>query len=207
MKEKKTSRDIKMENTHQLILDAANRLFKERKYDEVSIKDICDASGTSVGTFYHHFGCKEHLVELFYQEFDNYIGKFFDDFNSLPPLGALYSIIGHEMDYLCTNVTYPSQICVMQLISGAEAFDEVNRTYYKCLQRIVDRIFDCDATRGIEKTDFFEAILRYTRGDLYDWCLHNGSYDLKSQVLWDVSLFMEGLFSRGYLIREKLSTS
>lgn len=202
MKKKKTSRDIKLEQTRQQILDAANRLFRERKYEDVSIKDICAASGASVGSFYHHFGSKEHLVELFYQEFDEYIGQFLEDFQTLPPLDALFSIIGHEMDYLCTNVTYPSQICVMQLISGAKAFDEVSRTFYKCLSLIVDRIFACYSPQGIKDTDFFQAILRYTRGGLYDWCLHNGSYDLKSQALWDAKLFVAGLFSSGYFSEE-----
>jgi AcrR family transcriptional regulator len=38
------------------ILDAANALFAERAYDEVSIEDIARAAGVTRGLVYHYFG-------------------------------------------------------------------------------------------------------------------------------------------------------
>ena len=79
-------------------------------------------SGVSVGTFYHHFESKDYLVELFYDEFDYYIDQFQETFDTLQPLEALFYMAEQETNYLSASVTYPSQICVMQLLSGGEAF-------------------------------------------------------------------------------------
>ena len=45
------------------ILDAALKCFAAEGYDNVSIQEICDVSGASVGSVYHHFGSKEGLLE------------------------------------------------------------------------------------------------------------------------------------------------
>jgi len=199
MEKKLTSRDRQHMRTRQLILDTANKLFKERRYEDVSIKDICSACGVSVGSFYHHFGSKEHLVELFYNEFDVYIGRFYSEFKTLPPFEALLKLVEYEMDYLSKNVTYPAQICIMQLLSGNTAFSQENREYYQCINLITDRIFEHHQTAGLTKDQFRAALLRHTRGVLYDWCLHSGDYDLKEQALQDIRLLVEGLCAMGKL--------
>src|SRR5207248_7260688 len=38
------------------------RLFVERGFDAVTVRDICDAAGTSPATFYRYFGTKEMLL-------------------------------------------------------------------------------------------------------------------------------------------------
>lgn len=44
-------------------LDAAQRLFMERGYDETPISAIIDAVGVSKGAFYHYFSSKEELLD------------------------------------------------------------------------------------------------------------------------------------------------
>lgn len=44
------------------ILDAAEKLFFERGYDNTSIQDILDALGISKGGFYHYFDAKETVL-------------------------------------------------------------------------------------------------------------------------------------------------
>ncbi len=43
------------------ILDAANALFAERGYDEVSIEDIASASGVTRGLVHHYFGGRKEV--------------------------------------------------------------------------------------------------------------------------------------------------
>ncbi len=51
------------EETVQLILDAAYRLFMERGYERTSIQDIIDQlGGLSKGAIYHHFKSKEDIL-------------------------------------------------------------------------------------------------------------------------------------------------
>ena len=43
------------------ILDAANALFAERAYDEVSIEDIASAAGVTRGLVHHYFGGRKDV--------------------------------------------------------------------------------------------------------------------------------------------------
>ncbi|MFI8191693.1 TetR/AcrR family transcriptional regulator [Streptomyces sp. NPDC085946] len=55
-------RDRKKAATRQAIADAALRLFLERGYDQVSIRDVADAADVSTATVFKHFSGKEALV-------------------------------------------------------------------------------------------------------------------------------------------------
>jgi AcrR family transcriptional regulator len=46
---------------HEQILDAANVLFAERAYDEVSIEDIATAAGVTRGLVHHYFGGRKEV--------------------------------------------------------------------------------------------------------------------------------------------------
>jgi AcrR family transcriptional regulator len=46
---------------HDQILDAANALFAERSYDEVSIEDIAKAAGVTRGLVHHYFGGRNEV--------------------------------------------------------------------------------------------------------------------------------------------------
>ena len=43
------------EQTVQLILDTASRLFFQKGYDRTTLQDIIDATKLSKGAIYHHF--------------------------------------------------------------------------------------------------------------------------------------------------------
>jgi AcrR family transcriptional regulator len=45
------------------ILDAANALFAERAYDEVSIEDIASSAGVTRGLVHHHFGGRKDVYK------------------------------------------------------------------------------------------------------------------------------------------------
>ena len=57
----------KSDETRQRILDASIELFRENGFGGVSVEDITKKSGTSVGSFYHHFESKDELVLIFLQ--------------------------------------------------------------------------------------------------------------------------------------------
>jgi len=49
-------------STKQKICEIAEKLFAENGYKNVSMKDICDASGMSKGGIYRHFSSKSELL-------------------------------------------------------------------------------------------------------------------------------------------------
>jgi AcrR family transcriptional regulator len=56
----------KAEETRERILDAALKLFRERGFDETTMRDIAAAAGVATGAAYYYFRSKEELVMAFY---------------------------------------------------------------------------------------------------------------------------------------------
>ncbi len=54
------------EQTRQLILETALRLFRERGYAETTMRAIAKEAGVAVGNAYYYFDSKEHLIQEFY---------------------------------------------------------------------------------------------------------------------------------------------
>ena len=54
------------EQTRQLILETALRLFRERGYTETTMRAVAKEAGVAVGNAYYYFDSKEHLIQGFY---------------------------------------------------------------------------------------------------------------------------------------------
>jgi AcrR family transcriptional regulator len=58
----------KAEETRSRILSAALTLFRERGFDQTTMRDIASAAHVALGAAYYYFGSKEALVMAFYGE-------------------------------------------------------------------------------------------------------------------------------------------
>jgi AcrR family transcriptional regulator len=67
MRQKKTDRISKGDQTKALILETALEMFRERGYDETTMRAIAQKAGVSLGNAYYYFSSKEYLIQAFYQ--------------------------------------------------------------------------------------------------------------------------------------------
>jgi len=56
----------KGELTRALILETALELFRERGYDDTTMRAIAQRAGVALGNAYYYFRSKEHLIQAFY---------------------------------------------------------------------------------------------------------------------------------------------
>lgn len=91
------SRNKHPEETVQLILDVAFRLFMEKGYEQTSIQDIIQGlGGLSKGAIYHHFKSKEDILmavtDRMTAESNQMLGKIRDrvDLNGREKLRAIF---------------------------------------------------------------------------------------------------------------------
>ena len=56
----------KGEQTRELILSTALRLFREQGYGKTTMRAIATEAGVSVGNAYYYYGSKEHLMQAYY---------------------------------------------------------------------------------------------------------------------------------------------
>ncbi|MFI5691300.1 TetR family transcriptional regulator [Kribbella sp. NPDC051586] len=60
------SATAKGEQTRELILSTALRLFREQGYGKTTMRAIAAEAGVSVGNAYYYYGSKDHLMQAYY---------------------------------------------------------------------------------------------------------------------------------------------
>ena len=74
MRKKKAAKTHKGDQTKALILETALDIFRERGYEETTMRAIAEKAGVSLGNAYYYFRSKEYLIQAFYQRLhDNHI--------------------------------------------------------------------------------------------------------------------------------------
>ncbi|HSE98574.1 MAG TPA: TetR family transcriptional regulator [Blastocatellia bacterium] len=68
MKETKPgpARTIKGGHTRAVILETALEMFRERGYEETTMRAVAERAGVALGNAYYYFRSKEHLIQAFY---------------------------------------------------------------------------------------------------------------------------------------------
>lgn len=91
----------KVRNTRGKIIDAAWQLFYHQGYDDTTVEEIIEESGTSRGSFYHYFQGKDALLstlsDVFDQKYEELIETIDPEMNRFDQLiylnQALFSMI------------------------------------------------------------------------------------------------------------------
>jgi AcrR family transcriptional regulator len=66
-KQKTATKTVKGDQTKTLILATALEMFRERGYDETTMRAIAQKAGVSLGNAYYYFSSKEYLIQAIYQ--------------------------------------------------------------------------------------------------------------------------------------------
>lgn len=67
MRKPKAVKTPKGDQTRALILQTALEIFRERGYEQTTMRAIADKAGVALGNAYYYFRSKEHLIQAFYQ--------------------------------------------------------------------------------------------------------------------------------------------
>lgn len=86
----------------------------------------------------------------------------------------------------------PANVFKNQMTSSERFIMREDRIYCRMIRRLVA---DADAQgefhSGQSVQTITDAILRLSRGVMYDWCLHDGAYDLAEQMQMDTRFVLE----------------
>lgn len=186
----------KTRNTKGRIISAAWKLFYEQGYDGTTVDEIIAESGTSKGSFYHYFDGKDALLGslsfLFdekYTELEPQLAQFDTCFEKLVFLNQeLFTMIENSI-----SLDMLARLLSTQLITkGEKHLLDRNRLYYKLLRKI------CLSGQesGEFRTDLSvnELVKMYAiaeRALMYDWCICNGEYSLRSYGSNMIPLFLD----------------
>ncbi|MEU2763480.1 helix-turn-helix domain-containing protein [Streptomyces sp. NPDC007094] len=121
MTEPSGRRERKKAATRQKIADTALRLFLERGYDDVGIRDVAAEADVAVTTLFSHFAAKEALVFERDQGFERGIVRAVTDRAQGEPL---IPSLRREIHALVRHCTAPEAAPVRRLIESSPALRE-----------------------------------------------------------------------------------
>lgn len=186
LEKKPTSRQLRATKTRKLIYDVAVKLMDEQGFALTTIEEISKKAGVSVGTFYHYFKSKEDIFYDLFKKADEY-------FESIvaPDLGKLAdsgtSVSEQIVRFFCHYATYNNDRGlenINQLYNTKnELFSRKGRYMQELLKELIARGQAAGELslepRAEEATDL---LFIASRGMVFDWCIHNGEYDLNSRM-------------------------
>lgn len=114
-------RERKKAATRQKIADTALRLFLERGYDAVGIRDVAAEADVAVTTLFSHFASKEALV---FERDDDFEQRLTQAVTGRAPHQPLIPALRHEIHALVRHCTADSAAPVWHLIDTSPALRE-----------------------------------------------------------------------------------
>lgn len=182
-------------NTKSRIVSAAWKLFYENGYDDTTVEEIVEESGTSKGSFYHYFSGKDALLsslsDLFddkYQELIPTLDAEMDSFEQLMYLNReMFLMIDNSISLDLTARLYASQL----ITTGEKHLLDHNRIYYKLLRQIVTEGQKKGELReDVSVNEIVKAYALCERALIYDWCISNGDYSLSQYAKTMMPIFL-----------------
>ena len=184
-------------NTRGKIIDAAWKLFYRQGYDDTTVEEIIEESGTSRGSFYHYFPGKDGLLstlsDVFDQKYQSLMESLpleMDRFDQLLYLNReLFTMIENAISLDLLARLYSSQL----VTRGDRSLLDHGRTYYKLLRQIVLQGQERGELRGdVTANEIVRAYALCERALIYDWCLSEGDYSLTQYSRTMMPMFLQG---------------
>lgn len=171
-------------NTRGKLVSAAWKLFYEQGYEDTTVEEIIELSGTSKGSFYHYFDGKDALLgtlsTLFDEKYEELTEVLDSDMSAMDQLLFLnVELFGMIENSIALDLL--ARLLSTQLVtSGEKHLLDHNRIYYKLLRRIIARGQECGqlSTRS-SVSEMVKLYALCERALLYDWCLCGGEYSLR----------------------------
>lgn len=183
MKQKSiTKRKLQAIRSKEFIYRIAMELINKKGFDNVRINDICKKAKVSIGTYYHYFESKEAIFYEIYKIADNYFKN--------------------EVSKQLVHETYIEQIIFFFKIyaryNNDQGLDAIRQLYnaknklFIAKGRYMFILLEKIIKEGQEKNEIknemsSEDIASYffimARGIVYDWVLHEGSYNLENKMV------------------------
>ena len=176
-------RKKRTQNTRGKIIEAAWRLFYRQGYDDTTVEEIIEESGTSRGSFYHYFQGKDALLSTLadvfdrkYEELTETLDPNQDRFEQLMYLNReLFAMLENSISLDLAARLYSSQL----VTRGDKSLMDRNRTYYRLLRQIALQGQERGELRGdVTANEIVRAYALCERALIYDWCLSAGDYSL-----------------------------
>jgi len=191
-KRTRTKRQEQAIETRNRIYNAAIELMDRKGFENLTIVDISEKAGVSVGAFYHYFESKNDILAEIFRKADDYfsnevvLGK---NGGSIPE--QILEFFDH---YAKFNVMSGVEMTQQLFNPKVKFFVMKGRPMLLMLEDLIRR----GQQRGEIKAEAApEEVVRFlfmmARGIVFDWSLHDGRYDLEATMHTNMAILVSTL--------------
>lgn len=190
MKQKATKRKLQAEQTRATIVSHAQRLFRERGFEAVTIEEITDAAGVARGSFYTYFKNKSDIIVAEFRDIDDYYRRYAVNLKRYRTTREkLLAFTRAQMRYVRDTVGNENLkvLYANQTIEpgSVKIINNRDRFWFQLIRELIGE----GQNRGEFRTDLpaeqlAEWFNRTIRGLLLEWCVSSGEeFDLVKEAL------------------------
>lgn len=182
-------------SSREKIIDTTISIIRENGADALTVRNVCDTAGLSIGTFYHYFRDKDDLMMYFLKETS------FDSFRLKTPLSnisgrisELYMRLIHKymdlgLDFM--KSFYSTGNRSLSAYMGEENGSFAEDSVMARSEKEMSEALDC----GIIKPNSDIHLLcidicTIVKGCVFEWCLNDGKPDIESSLKRILSNYM-----------------
>jgi TetR/AcrR family fatty acid metabolism transcriptional regulator len=187
-----SKRTIKSMATKERIRNVALNLMRTYSIDEISVQDICSKANVGIGTFYHYYKTKDDIVHEVYYEMDAHFLKLAEEAKATD-ISAYEYILRHFICYARfltqTTVDFARKVFSLQ---SKEFLNRERPVYTTLIDFLQEKQQRGQIAQELDIPRFCADVNIWLRGIAYDWCLHDGEYDLVQKCIEYADLFLAG---------------
>lgn len=183
------SPDSSSEEVKQALAETAYRLFREKSFDQVGVRDIAAALGMTTGAVYYYFKNKSEILEYRASHKSAWLLEQAPALlEGLSPTEKLFRLLA---GYLCDIFEEEGyELCEDRMFikhyskrESPHLIEVVTRFTRECVAS-----GELPASTPVEEV--VEHLLIACRGVEYDWCLHQGTCDLRARMRRQLSMVL-----------------
>jgi TetR/AcrR family fatty acid metabolism transcriptional regulator len=176
-----TKRQEQALKTKNRIYTAAIDLMDRKGFDNITIAEISEKAGVSVGAFYHYFESKNDILAEIFHQADEYFS--IQVASGLTKESIPDQIVEYFDHYARFNIASGMEMTQQLFSPKIKFFIQEGRPMLTILQDLVRR----GQEKGEIRADASpEEIVRFlfimARGVVFEWSLYDGGYDLEATM-------------------------
>lgn len=178
------------QETKNRIYNSAIELMEHYGFDNMTVADISEKAGISVGAFYHYFDSKNDILAEIFNRADEYFST--QVVTSLSK-GSIPEQIVEYFDYYAKfNIASGVETTQQLFNPKIKFFIMEERPMLEILKDLICKGQENkEIRRDMDATELVSYLFIMARGIVFEWSLYDGEYDLQATM----HRFMENLVS------------
>jgi AcrR family transcriptional regulator len=180
-KQTNSKRQEQAQETRNRIYASAIELMERKGFENITIADISEKAGVSVGAFYHYFDSKNDILAEIFHRADEYFAT--QVVTSFSKASIPEQIVEYFDHYAKFNVASGVETTQQLFNPKIKFFIEEGRPMLEILQDLIHKGQGRKEIReDVDAMELVRYLFVMARGVVFEWSLYDGGYDLETTM-------------------------